>query len=299
MGACGAKWGEEISIPVGAESESGGERAAALVAVNEQSEASMDNNLDDGDDDMVRPAGEADRSSLLEVIAEEWDSNYSSDEDPYSDSDAAQLPEAQSAVIRQLAASDEVRRQLQHSIETSHCPPSPVESTTSSGTSSDDEKAPASGAAEARLVHHVSRGAALVRWGRRRNARRRKLNADARLASQRPTEYDFVLRKHGSAGKLFLLLDERVRRQTGVRRLVVSGLPRLPGGEPGPAEACGMRIGDELVAVGGRDVCGKSMRVCVALFQAVPGSVAVRVARPSTAVGDGTRSDGSSSDTQT
>jgi len=241
--------------------------------------ASAEASSDEDNDDRMR--SKLDRSSILEVISE-----HSSDSDSDSDSDSGSdsgsdfgsgLLEAQSSAIEQLAASGAARRQLQDSIEANHRSPSPVESaaTSSSAGSDSDLCQEVEEAAGSPVVRGVSR-AALMRWGRRRNARRRILQA---AATGGPTEHDFVLRKHGSAGKLCLLLDERVQRNSGGRRIVVSGLPKLPSGEPGPAEECGMEVGDELIAVGGRDVCGKSIRVCVALFQSVPNCVAVRVVR--------------------
>jgi hypothetical protein len=241
--------------------------------------ASAEASSDEDNDDRMR--SKLDRSSILEVIAEH-SSDSDSDSDLDSDSDSgldfgSGLLEAQSSAIEQLAASGAARRQLQHSIEANHRSPSPVESaaTSSSAGSDSDLCQEAEEAAGSPVVRGVSR-AALMRWGRRRNARRRMLQA---AATGGPTEHDFVLRKHGSAGKLCLLLDERVQRNSGGRRIVVSGLPKLPNGKPGPAEECGMEVGDELIAVGGRDVCGKSIRVCVALFQSVPNCVAVRVVR--------------------
>ena len=97
-------------------------------------------------------------------------------------------------------------------------------------------------------------------------------SANARL-------HDITLRKHGADRRLCLALDERVRRASGQRRVVVSALPRVQEAIPGPAEQAGMQVGDEILAIGGRDVCGARLHSVIELLQTSPGSVVIRVAR--------------------
>ena len=90
--------------------------------------------------------------------------------------------------------------------------------------------------------------------------------------------HDLVLRKH--CGMLCLAIDERIHRSTSQRRLLVSAMSTLPNNEPGPAQRSGMKIGDELMAIGGRNVCGAKLQRVIELLQASPDVVVVRVARP-------------------